>query len=96
MKSKNRVWVGAAVVAVAVASVGGVAFAQQPEAAADLTMIQVVQKLESMGYTNIHDVEKDDRAWEVEATAPNGTRVELELDLKDGRIVHEANDDDRD
>ena len=95
MKSMNRRWVGGAVALVLV-SAGGLALAQQPEAAADLTMIQVVQKLESMGYTNIHDVEKDDRAWEVEATAPNGTRVELELDLNDGRIVHEEADDDRD
>jgi len=96
MKSMNRTWVGAAVLALVLGSAGGIAWAQQPEAAADLTMVQVVQKLESSGYTNIHDVEKDDGVWEVEATAPNGTRVELELDLKDGRILREAPDDDRD
>ena len=93
MKFINRKVGVAAAVAVLAASFGA-ATAQQVEAQADLTIIQVVQKLESLGYTNIHDVEKDDGVWEAEATAPNGTRVELDLDLKDARILKEERDDD--
>jgi uncharacterized membrane protein YkoI len=83
----------AAAVAAALASGWGLAAAQQPEAARDLAISEVIQKLEALGYTSIHDVEKDDGVWEVDATSPKGERVELELDPKDGRILRERPDD---
>ena len=77
------------------AVLAGAAYAQTQEAPqAELTAAQIIQKLEALGYTNITDIERDDDEWEVEATAPNGTRVDLELDLKDGRILREERDDD--
>jgi hypothetical protein len=94
MNFMNRKVVGVAAVVAIFAASFGAATAQQVEAQADLTIMQVVQKLESLGYTNIEDVEKDDGVWEAEATAPNGTRVELDLDLKDARILKEERDDD--
>lgn len=92
----KRTFVASAVAAAVVASTWGIAIAQQPEAATELTSVQVIEKLASLGYTAIDEVEKDDGVWEVEATAPNGTRVELELDRKDGRILKEERDDDDD
>jgi hypothetical protein len=51
----------------------GTVYAQAPEAAQnELTAGQIVQKLEALGYTNIHDIERDDDEWEVEATSPAG------------------------
>jgi Peptidase propeptide and YPEB domain len=92
MKSMNRQLVGLSALAVLAASFG--AMAQQVEQQPELTLVQVVKKLESLGYTAIEDVEKDDGVWEAEATAPNGKRVELEIDPKDGRILKEEPDDD--
>ena len=92
MKSMNRKVMGLSALAVLAASFG--AFAQQVEQQPELTLVQVVQKLEALGYTAIEDVEKDDGVWEAEATAPNGKRVELDLDPKDGRIIKEEPDDD--
>ncbi len=69
------------------------ASAQQAAApAAELTVAQIVQKLESLGYTAIEDIEKDDGVWEVEATAADGTRVELDVDPTDGRVLRERPD----
>jgi hypothetical protein len=92
MKSMNRKLMGLSALAVLAASFG--AMAQPVEQQPELTLVQVVQKLESLGYTAIEDVEKDDGVWEAEATAPNGKRVELELDPKDGKILKEEPDDD--
>lgn len=94
----KRTFLISLVAVASIASASGIALAQQPEMAADLSVVQIVQKLESLGYTAIEDIEKDDGVWEVEATSPNGTRVELDLDLKDGRVLSEerdADDDDR-
>ncbi len=75
------------------ALLAGSAYAQEQRAPhTELTAGQIIQKLEALGYTNITDIERDDDEWEVEATAPDGTRVDLELDLKDGRIVREERD----
>jgi hypothetical protein len=92
MKPMNRKVLGLSAAAALALSFG--ALAQQVETQPDLTIMQVVQKLESLGYTAIEDLEKDDGVWEAEATAPNGTRVELALDLKDARILKEERDDD--
>ena len=94
MKPMNRKVIGLSTAAVLAVSFG--AMAQQVETQSDLTIGQVIQKLESLGYTAIEDVEKDDGVWEAEATAPNGTRVELDLDPKDARILKEVRDDDDD
>lgn len=90
----KRAFVASTVAAAVIASTWGIAVAQQPEASTDLTSVQVIEKLTSLGYTAIDEIEKDDGVWEVEANAPNGTRVELELDRKDGRILKEERDDD--
>lgn len=61
--------------------------------ATELDAKQIIAKLESAGYTKIHDVEKDDGVWEVEATNSAGQRVELEVDPVSGNVVREQPDD---
>lgn len=61
--------------------------------AAAVTADQIRQKLEGMGYTQITEIERDDGIWEVEATSPNGTRVDLDVD-DSGKVLHEERDDD--
>lgn len=53
----------------------------------------VVKSLESEGYTHIESVERDVGRFEVDATAPNGNRVELEIDGNSGEILHSERDD---
>jgi hypothetical protein len=50
---------------------------------------RVTEALEKLGYTNIHDVEVDDGRFEADATTRAGYDVELELDMKSLKIVHE-------
>jgi hypothetical protein len=53
---------------------------------------EIIKTLEGQGYTNVHDVDWDDGAWEVEATAPGGKPVDLIVDPNNGKIVHEEAD----
>ncbi len=81
--------------AVLLAAGAGAAQAQEmeaPQRSGQLTASQILQKLESEGYTNIEDLERDDGQWEAEATKPDGTRVELHLSATDGHIISEQAD----
>jgi hypothetical protein len=60
----------------------------------EISIKEVIAKLEALGYKNIHDVEKDDGVWEVDATTADGRRVELDIDPRDGSIIRERPDDD--
>ena len=53
---------------------------------------RVTEALEKLGYTNIHDVEVDDGRFEADATTRAGYDVELELDMKSLKILHEHRD----
>lgn len=57
-----------------------------------LSPAEVVQKAEAAGYTNVNDIEFDDGRWEIEATSPAGTPVDVELDAMTGKVLHEAHD----
>jgi hypothetical protein len=65
----------------------------QPAAQQELDAKQIITKLESAGYTQIHDVEKDDGMWEVDAVNSAGQRVELDVDPVSGNVVRERPDD---
>ena len=64
----------------------------QGAAQSALSPAEIVKKVESEGYTNVHDVEFDDGRWELEATSPAGKPVDLAVDASTGKIVHEEND----
>ncbi|MET0985380.1 MAG: PepSY domain-containing protein [Steroidobacteraceae bacterium] len=88
----------AALIAATVVTGSSVVLAQttQPTAPAELTIQQVIDKLETAGYTAIGDVEKDDGHWEAEATNKAAQRVEVELDSSTGAVVREEPDNDKD
>jgi hypothetical protein len=78
---------------VAAASVLGLAAAGFAGAqAAEKPLSEIVAGLEGMGYTAFDEIERERTAWEVEATAPNGTRVDLTVDPADGRVLSEKAD----
>jgi uncharacterized membrane protein YkoI len=59
----------------------------QAPATGGLTAAEVVQKAEQAGYSAIEDVEFDDGLWELDATAPDGRRVDLLMDPRTGEIL---------
>lgn len=67
--------------------------AQTQATGQELSAKQIIEKLESAGYTQIHDVEKDDGVWEVDAVNSAGERVELDVDPVSGKIIRERPDD---
>lgn len=59
----------------------------------EISIKDVIAKLEAAGYTQIGDIERDDGRWEIEAVTADGLRVELDVDPKDGSIVRERPED---
>ena len=53
---------------------------------------EVARKFENMGYT-VREIERDDGAWEVEATNADGLKMEAYVDPRSGEILRR--DDDR-
>ena len=47
----------------------------------------IMEKLEELGYTNIHDFDVEWGEYEVEATSPGGQDVEIEIDPITGAIL---------
>jgi hypothetical protein len=77
------------------AGIGAVAQTPAPATAApELSLSQVLAKLEALGYTAIGDAERDDGVWEVEATSASGVRVELDVDPVTGQVLREKPDRD--
>lgn len=80
------------VLMLALAAVGGAAFAQQPQAAttatvqATLTDAQVRAKLEAQGYTKVNDVKFEDGVWKADARSADGNRVDVRIDAKTGEV----------
>jgi hypothetical protein len=54
----------------------------------------IIRNLESAGYTNVRDLEKDDGIWEAEATNSAGEEVELDIDPTSGNVLREEPDND--
>lgn len=56
----------------------------------------IIRSLESAGYTDVRDLEKDDGIWEAEATNAAGEKVELDIDPTSGNVLREEPDNDED
>ncbi|MDX6806274.1 PepSY domain-containing protein [Terrihabitans rhizophilus] len=54
----------------------------------------VSSKLEAQGYTRITEIEADDGVYEVDATAPEGHRVDLKVNPTTAEILRSERDDD--
>ena len=55
-------------------------------AAGTMTAADVRAKLESQGYTNVHDVEFEDGVWTADAHSADGKRVDVSVDPKTGKV----------
>ena len=55
---------------------------------------QILMAVESRGYTDITEIEFEGGHYEVEATSPNGNRVELYVDAVTGKILRSQREDD--
>lgn len=51
------------------------------------TVPEAIERMEAMGYTNIHDFDVEWGVYEVEAVAPDGNEVEIEFDPVSGAIL---------
>jgi len=66
--------------------------------AAPLGMAQVEQTLRKAGYTQIHEIERDDGLWEADVSRPEGRfsevyqKVNVRRSGYDGRILHSWRD----
>ena len=56
-------------------------------APATMTLRQVLDKLEAAGYRHFQKIEQERTYFEVEATNPQGQRVELDVDAVTGEIL---------
>jgi len=56
-------------------------------AVATLTAEDVQARLDTAGYTGVHDVEFDDGLWTAEATDAEGHDVDLKLDPQTGEVI---------
>ena len=59
-------------------------------AAGTMTAAQVRAKLESQGYTDVHDVEFENGVWTADARSADGTKVDVSIDPKTGKVYPEG------
>ena len=52
-----------------------------------VTVSEAIDRMEAMGYTNIHEFDVEWGHYEVEANAPDGNEVEIEFDPVTGAIL---------
>ncbi len=86
----------AGLAAVAALVTGSFAVAQTATTTKWMDPNEVIRTLESAGYTDVHDLEKDDGIYEAEATNASGQRVDLDIDPATGNVMREEPDDDDD
>lgn len=72
------------VLVLSLALASGAALAQDA-----MTAAQVRATLQAQGYTHIDDVEFDDGMWKADARSADGTRVDVRLDAKTGKVFPE-------
>lgn len=66
--------------------------ARSPRRLIDLS--EVLAALESAGYREIHDVDRDGALWDADAMGPDGQPMELRISGYDGRIIDARPDHD--
>lgn len=90
MSTAKSVIMGTAL-ATAMALGSGAAIAQSSDST--MSIVDTVKLLESEGYSNIESIEREWGHYDVEATDPNGARVEVKVDSASGKIVRSEPDD---
>ena len=61
-------------------------FASAPVLAAELTAADVQAKLRAAGYTQVHELERDDGMWEADVTRADGSMDDVLIDPVKGEI----------
>ncbi|HET9048361.1 MAG TPA: PepSY domain-containing protein [Chiayiivirga sp.] len=64
-----------------------------PPGSTPLSRDEIHAHLVAAGYSNIHELDFDDRQWEADATNAQGQRVEVRIDPYSGDVVRESIDD---
>lgn len=64
-----------------------VAGASLPSAANWLTIPELIQRLESAGYRDFEEVERESDGYEVKATDSQGRRVEIDVDPVTAKVL---------
>lgn len=82
--------------AVAALVTGHFAVAQNATTTKWMDPNEVIRTLESAGYTDVHDLERDDGIYEAEATNASGQRVDLDIDPATANVLREEPDNDDD
>lgn len=67
------------------------AFTTAPALAAELGAAEIQTKLRAAGYTQVHELERDDGVWEAEVTRADGSRDDVIIDPAKGEIFDPAN-----
>lgn len=62
------------------------AFTTAPAFAAELSASDVQAKLRAAGYTQVHELERDDGVWEADVTRADGTVDDVIIDPANGEI----------
>jgi uncharacterized membrane protein YkoI len=57
------------------------------------TAARIASSLEAAGYTRINELELDEALWDVDAVAPDGSKVELRINAFNGKILVTEVDD---
>ena len=98
MKTSHTVFA----IALAAATLGGVSIAGSMKGAdfegavpVDqwLTIPAIYEKVAAAGYTAITEIEREDNGYDVEATSPNGERVDLRVHPLTGEVINSRTDD---
>ena len=80
-----------AVAAFATLLISGSALAQTPPPAMQDTSItaeQAISIARQQGLVSVEDVDRDDGKWEVEGKDANGREIEVEIDMRTGRVIN--------
>jgi len=59
---------------------------QQRQVRSQLTMREVIDRVERAGYSHVREIERENGGWEVRARDANGRQVELYVDGRDGNM----------
>jgi len=89
-------------IALAAATLGGVSiagsmkdagFKEAAQADQWLTIPAIYERVAAAGYTGITEIEREHNGYDVEATNPNGDRIDLRVDPVTGEVVNSHMDD---
>jgi hypothetical protein len=80
---------GLSALAIATVAIGTAASAQDP---IGMTAEQAIEIARQEGLVEVEEVDRDDRAWEIEGTDISGREIEVDIDIRTGRVINVERD----